>query len=104
MTNIAALKAKMFPYSLPGEVLELLLEEQGLQAPDDYNNDTDRINLLKAAVSGLYQVITLKEESDGGSTVKYDIGKIEKLIKRYSNEAGIEDDSKPINRDKTQYW
>lgn len=100
MTNLDAIKAKMFPYELPEETLEFLLLEQELGASDDYvagNHDA----LIKAVVSALYQLITLVKEKDNGSEMQYDPDQILALIKRYENE---DPTKKPKNRDMTHIW
>lgn len=98
MTNLGAIKAKMFPYELPEDTLEFVLLEQGLQPSGAYDNDKDHDSLIKAVISALYQLITLVKEKDNGSEMQYDPDAIMKLIKRY------EGNEKPRNRDMTRWW
>lgn len=93
----------MFPYELPDETLEFLLDEQDLQASEEYNKDTDRELLMKAVIAALYQLISLSKEKDNGSEVQYNPDAIMQLIRRY------EDELKPVekrgvNRDMTHIW
>lgn len=93
----------MFPYELPDETLEFLLDEQDLQASEEYDKDTDRELLMKAVIAALYQLISLSKEKDNGSEVQYNPDAIMQLIRRY------EDELKPVekrgvNRDMTHIW
>lgn len=93
----------MFPYELPDETLEFLLDEQDLQASEEYDKDTDRELLIKAVIAALYQLISLSKEKDNGSEVQYNPDAIMQLIRRY------EDELKPVekrgvNRDMTHIW
>lgn len=100
MTNLEAIKAKMFPYELPEDTLEFLLDEQELTASDAYSRD-NHPSLMKAVVAALYQLITLVKEKDNGSEMQYDPDQILALIKRYENE---DPTKKPQNRDMTHIW
>lgn len=104
MTNLEAIKAKMFPYELPEETLEFLLDEQGLTSSGAYSRDRDRISLMRAVIAALWQCITLVKEKDNGSEIQYDVDAIRDLIKRYSREIPEEKEVKPINRDMTGIW
>jgi hypothetical protein len=103
MKTLDAIRAKMFPYELPDETLEFLLDEQDLQASEEYDKDTDRELLMKAVIAALYQLISLSKEKDNGSEVQYNPDAIMQLIRRY------EDELKPVekrgvNRDMTHIW
>lgn len=103
MKTLDAIRAKMFPYELPDETLEFLLDEQDLQASEEYDKDTDRELLIKAVIAALYQLISLSKEKDNGSEVQYNPDAIMQLIRRY------EDELKPaekrgVNRDMTHIW
>lgn len=103
MKTLDAIRAKMFPYELPDETLELLLEEQDLQASEEYDGTSDKNKLLSAVVSALYQLTTLVKEKDNGSEVQYSSDAIYTLIKRYENE--LKGDSRRgANRDMTHIW
>lgn len=97
-----ALTAKLRPYELPEDSLELLLLEQGLQTSGKYDV-SQKSALTKAAIAGLYQLSSLKKEQDGGSTQEYDSEALQKTIARYENE--LKGDQK-INkiRDMTHRW
>lgn len=100
MTNLDAIKAKMFPYELPEDTLEFLLDEQELTASDAYSRD-NHVSLMRAVIAALYQLITLVKEKDNGSEMQYDPDQILALIKRYENE---DPTKKPQNRDMTHIW
>lgn len=90
MTIIEAIKAKMYPFVLPEDALNLLLIEQGFEDSSmEYDaNDTglkDKMRL--AAIEGLYQCMPLKEESDNGSTLKYDSSAIKDKIKHLEGDS-----------------
>ena len=93
----------MFPYELPEETLEFLLDEQGLNASDEYNKETDREKFISAVISALYQLITLSKEKDNGSEVQYSADAICALIKRYENELKPAS-RRSSNRDMTHIW
>lgn len=99
MTNIEAIKAKMVPYELPEDTLQILLAEQGLQPLDGFG-----IELLpaikRATIEGLYQCMTLTEESDNGSKLKYDTDALRDLIDHLKEE----EPKRPQQRDMTHYW
>ena len=101
MTNLEAIKAKMFPYELPEDTLEFLLDEHGLEPSGAYSRDNNHSAIIKAVISALYQLITLVKEKDNGSEMQYDPDQILALIKRYENE---DPTSKPKNRDMTHIW
>lgn len=100
MTNLDAIKAKMFPYELPEDTLEFLLLEQGLESSGDYVAGNHSA-LIGAVIGALYQLITLVKEKDNGSEMQYDPDQILALIKRYENE---DPTKKPQNRDMTPIW
>ena len=100
-TNLEAIKAKMFPYELPEDTLEFLLDEQGLEPSEAYSRDSNHGPLIKAVIAALYQLITLVKEKDNGSEMQYDPDQILALIKRYENE---DPTKKPQNRDMTHIW
>ena len=102
MTNLDAIKAKMFPYELPEESLEFLLDEQGLEPSEAYSRNKNQRQLTMAVISALYQLLSLKKEKDNGSEVQYDPAALKSLIKRYEQECGIS--SRSINRDMTGIW
>lgn len=104
MTNLDAIKAKMFPYELPEETLSFLLDEQGLGASGAYNRNENSTALTKAVINALYQLITLVKEKDNGSEVQYNTDAIKDLIKRYSKDIPEEQVLKPQNRDMTHIW
>ena len=99
-TNLEAIKAKMFPYELPEDTLEFLLDEQELEPSEAYSRDNHDA-LIKAVISALYQLITLVKEKDNGSEMQYDPDQILALIKRYENDDPAK---KPQNRDMTHIW
>lgn len=93
----------MFPYELPDETLEFLLDEQDLQASEVYDKDEHRGALMTAVIAALYQVLTLSREKDNGSEVQYNADSIAKLIRRYENELKPANE-RSGNRDITSYW
>ena len=97
-TNLEAIKAKMFPYELPEDTLEFLLDEQELEPSEAYGRE-NRKALIKAVVAALYQLLSLTKEKDNGSEMQYDPDGIRDMIKRYEGEA-----KKPQNRDMTHVW
>lgn len=96
-TNLEALKAKMFPYELPEDTLEFVLDEQELEPSEAYVRENHGA-LIKAVVSALYQLLSLVKEKDNGSEMQYDPDGIRDLIKKYENA------QKPQNRDMTPIW
>ena len=101
MTNLDAIKAKMFPYELPEDTLEFLLLEQELEASANYNHKENHDALIQAVIAALYQLITLVKEKDNGSEMQYDPEQILALIKRYEKD---DPTGKPQNRDMTPIW
>lgn len=102
-TNLEAIKAKMFPYELPEDTLEFLLEEQDLEPSVAYSKTDNRAQLIRAVINALYQLISLVREKDNGSEMQYDPDAILAMIKRYENEDQPVD-KKPQNRDMTEIW
>jgi hypothetical protein len=103
MKCIDALRAKLFPYELPDETLEFLLDEQDLQASEAYDKDEYRTQLMKAVIAALYQVKSMKKEKDNGSEVDYDPAAIAALIRQYEDELKPAS-SRATNRDITHRW
>lgn len=103
MKNVDAIRAKLYPYELPEDTLNLLLSEQGLEGSDDYLPLTNKFQLLQAVISALYQLVTLTKEKDNGSEVQYDVDSIWVLINRYENESKPES-KRSGNRDITHLW
>lgn len=93
----------MFPYELPDETLEFLLDEQDLQASEVYDKDEHRSALMTAVITALYQLLTLSKEKDNGSEVQYNPDSIMSLIRRYENEINPQKKI-GVNRDITAYW
>ena len=104
MTNLDAIKAKMFPYELPEDTLEFLLDEQGLTPSEAYNKEENKTDLIKAVISALWQCISLSKEKDNGSEIQYDVDALKDLIARYSKDIPEEEAVKPKNRDMTYIW
>lgn len=100
-TNLDVIKAKMFPYELEEDTLEILLEDEGLQPSSAYSAANKGL-VIKAVVNALYQLIVLVKEKDNGSEVQYDPDKIMDLIKHYEKDDPV--DKKPQNRDMTPIW
>lgn len=99
MTNIEAIKAKMVPYELPEDTLQILLAEQGLQPLDEFV--IGLLPAIKAAtIEGLYQCMTLTEESDNGSKLKYDTDALRDLIDHLKDE----EKKRPMQVDMSKYW
>lgn len=103
MNCIDAIRAKLYPYSLPDETLEFLLDEQDLQASEVYDKDEHKTSLIKAIIQALYQVKSMKKEKDNGSEVDYDPEAISALILHYENELKPVS-ARSINRDLTHCW
>lgn len=104
MTNLEAIQNYIEPYTLSDGKLELLLDEQGLQASKKYDRDTMQEAVIKAAIEGLYSVMTIQEESDNGSKVKYAVENVQKLINRLRKKIGLEPEeleAKKMVRDAT---
>lgn len=99
MTNIEAIRAKMVPYELPEDTLQLLLDEQGLEPLEAYTRAA-LPDIKKAAIEGLYQCMTLTEESDNGSKLKYDTDAIRDLIDHLKET----EERRPVQIDMTKYW
>lgn len=105
MTLIEVLRAKMYPYELPDDTLNILLLEQGVEdVEDSYEVSEHKEILRKATLDGLYQVLTLKEESDNGSTLKYDVDAIKDRISHYTKPEEADEETKPLQIDKTPIW
>lgn len=102
MKTIDAIIAKLYPYSLPDETLEFLLDEQGLGASEEYKKDEHRTSLIKAVISALYQLKPMKKEKDNGSEVDYDPAAISALISEYERE--LKGTTRAVNRDLTNRW
>lgn len=100
-TNLEVAKAKMFPYELEEDTLEILLEDEGLDPSSTYSRN-DKQAVIKAVINALYQLITLEKEKDNGSEMQYDTDKILDLIHHYEKEDPV--DKKPVNRDMTHIW
>ena len=83
MSIIEAIKAKMYPFVLPEDALNLLLIEQGFgDSSEEYDVEDSEIKdkMRLAAIEGLYQCLPLKEEKDNGSALKYDTDAILRKI------------------------
>lgn len=94
----------MYPYELPEGTLELLLIEQGFDYLEgSYDVETDGERMRKANIEGLYQVITLAEESDNGSKLKYDVDAIKGRISHLQKPEEREE-ARPLQIDKTHIW
>lgn len=100
MTNLEAIRAKMVPYELPEESLQLLLDEQGLEPSGVYSSGF-LPEIKKAVIEGLYQCLTLTEESDNGSKLKYDPDALKDLIHHIEGEVL---EKRPLQRDMTRFW
>lgn len=105
MTLIEVLRNKMYPYELPEGTLELLLIEQGFEdASESFDLLEHGEAMRKANIEGLYQVITLTEESDNGSKLKYNVDAIKNRITHLQRPEEREEETKPLQIDKTHIW
>lgn len=99
MTMIEALAAKLKPYVLPDDSLQVILLENGLEESDEYSGGTDKESLKSCLIQALRQCKTLTEESDNGSKQKYDPDALDDLINELEDKS-----SRPIQIDMTAYW
>lgn len=99
MTYIEVLAAKLKPYVLPDDSLQVILIEHDLEESEEYSKG-DKDIMKECLIDALKQCKTLTEESDNGSKQKYDPDALEKLI------GDLEDDknSRPEQIDLTRYW
>lgn len=107
MTNLEAARFHLLPYEVEDGKLELLLDEQGLQPNNDYNgrNKSNLKGVYKAVIDALYSLKTLKKEQDNGSTIEYDVDKIDDMINRYRKKIDEpKEEDKPKNIDITKWW
>lgn len=100
MTNLEAIRAKMVPYELPEETLQLLLDEQELEPLGEYSRGFLPV-IKRATIEGLYQCLTLTEESDNGSKLKYDPDALKDLIHHLEDD---EEKARPTQVDMTRFW
>lgn len=100
-TNLEVVKAKMFPYELEEDTLEILLEDEDLEPSSTYSRE-NKEPVIKVVINALYQLITLVKEKDNGSEMQYDTDKIMDLIHHYEKDEPV--DKKPQNRDMTHIW
>jgi hypothetical protein len=100
MTNIDAMKAAMFPYTMPDAPYEFLLAEQGIDPTQEYVAGDNSQAFYKAVIAALYQLVVLIEEKDGGSSQKYDTDKILAKIAALEKENGLAAGMEDI----TSYW
>lgn len=107
MTIEQAIKARLYPYTLPDTSIELLAENQGLDWEDDYDKDEHEAICAKIEIEALWQLVTLSKEQDSGSTQEYDPDMLMKRIRRVADMYGIEDEqasANPQNEDITNWW
>jgi hypothetical protein len=104
MTVIEALRAKMYPYELPEDTLQVILIDRDLEPSEAYDTIDHSLELKFATLEGLYQVLTLTEESDNGSKQKYDVDALMKRIGRLEDELDVKNAVKPQHKDITEYW
>lgn len=107
MTIEQAIKARLYPYTLPDTSIELLAENQGLDWEDDYDKDEHEAICAKMEIEALWQLITLSKEQDSGSSQEYDIKLLLERIKRVARKYNISDEEAglvPQNEDITNWW
>lgn len=78
MTNIQALQAALEPYVLSDLALEKALTDASLVSTDTYSS---AINIAKAAIKALKQLLVLSSESEGGFAASYSLEGIKARIK-----------------------
>lgn len=96
MTILSAISAKIEPYSVSDEALELAFIESshyfglsGYSVEDDYDVSVLLKSISLSAMKILSNLKTLSNENLGGVSNSYDTSKIDKMIRAIASSAGI---------------
>lgn len=105
MTIREAISARIQPYTLPDDTLEVLCLDCGIEDPDDdYDPEDSKVAVTKAVIAALGQLTTITREQDHGSTQTYDPEFLEKRIHALNRELEEEDLVQPKNEDISEWW
>lgn len=103
MTILEVVTARLKPYVLPDDSIQVLILDQGLDESDDYEPQIHKTVVSQVLIKALWQCISLTEESDNGSKQKYNTEALLKRIKNIEDELNITQ-ARPQHVDITEYW
>lgn len=104
MTIKEAIVARIQPYTLPDDTIELLALDCDIDDIEDDYNSSLKTAVTRVVIAALGQLTTLTREQDHGSTQTYDPELLQKRIIALRNEIDEADFSRPKNEDITEYW
>lgn len=105
MTIAEAIAARIQPYTLPDDTIEIIALDNGIDdVEDEYDSETLKVAVTKAVIAALGQLTTLTREQDHGSTQTYDPEQLQSRIAALKREIEEEDLARPQNEDISEYW
>lgn len=100
MTNYDAISASLYPYNVDDFLIEKVCIDEGMDVRADYTA-ADKVNVAKAAINTLRQLIVLTSESNGGYALGYSTDDLKKRICDLAKENGLTDIAEEFNQSPT---
>lgn len=100
MTNYDAISASLYPYNVDDYLIEKVCIDEGMDVSEEYTV-ADKINVVKATIAVLRQLIVLSSESNGGYSLGYSTDDLKKRIRTLAKENGLTDIAEEFNSSPT---
>ena len=90
MTNFEAISARLYPYNVDDNLINVACEDVSLPAEGKYTPE-NKIPATKATIDVLKQLIVLASENNGGYSLGYDTEKLSQRIYNLAKDNGLTD-------------
>lgn len=96
MTNFEAISAKLYPYSVDDNLIEVSCIDAGLESDALYSPDHKK-EVAIVVIMNLRNLIALSSESNGGYGLSYDTDKLKERIYLIAKDNGLTDIADEFN-------
>lgn len=90
MTNFEAISARLYPYNVDDNLINIACEDASLPVDGKYVPE-NKIPVIKAAIDVLKQLIVIDSEGNGGYSLGYDTEKLTRRIYALAKDNGLTD-------------
>lgn len=96
MTNYEAISAKLYPYSVDDNLIEVSCIDNGLERDDVYS-PKQKTEVAMTVISILRNLIALSGENNGGYSLSYDVNGLKTRICQIAKDSGLADIADEFN-------
>lgn len=96
MTNFEAISARLYPYSVDSDLIEVSCIDAGLESDAPYTSG-QKTEVAMVVISILRNMVALSSESNGGYGLSYDTDKLKERIRLIAKDYGLTDIADEFN-------